>query len=284
MTDQSITITFQPDGAAADQPDLWAKLEQEYIPVASQSAGLSDLYQMLALVMAGQDAYQYAWDACPYATLIIGDESDTVAVKLDFYVWASDLSLAYSLSADIGEISPGVVVKLERSFDVIVDGTDTIDLGFLFSGTLIPEMPCFDDMGAVVPLPDIEIDGSVLRLSRPVTTVLRATGIATGYQHQVVMYLVKALADADQDNPVIDKTGYKIENLENTITCKWIDEAGKGQQDDLDLEIPSCVEDLLADCSGGDLPGSFGEITRPEKQPVLYYSTCNGKPIELRYE
>ena len=267
MADSLIqSFTARPASAAA--ADIWARLEQEAIPAGAGRANLADLYQMLAMAMSGQSAYEYIYDSCPYVTIIDG----LVRVTLAFYVWPSEIDLNYRLHANIGEIGLPELVEAPKSFDAVFDNTDSVELGYLFTGSAVPEMPFFNQQGELLPDPAITILDTLVMLPENVTTVLRLDGLATGYKHTITMELVKAQ----------DGEPYSIDNLKATVTCIWTDEDGQAQTDILDLQIPGCVEDLLNLCDDGRLRT---DVHVDEDQLyVVYYSTCNGEILRERWE
>lgn len=274
------------DGAA----DIWCRLTQEAIPSRADEANLKDLYQMIAAAQAGESAYEYIYDSCPYVVIVDG----VVRITLPFFVWPSDLGLAYELTASIGTITAGVAYEEERSFDVIFDHADSYDYEAVFDGELTPEMPFFAADGHQVDTPEITITGSLITLPEPLTTVLRAEGTAYGFRHELVIEVVKAAPATDPNaEPEADPAAapenperaviYSTTNLEAAITVAWVDETGAIQSEIMDMEIPGCVEDLLETCPDS---GNFkGDPERPEGELyMVWYSTCNGEILQQRWE
>jgi len=259
-----------PAGTAAD---VWARLTQEPIPSGADAANLKDLWQMIAAASAGDSAYEYVYDSCPYVVIVDG----VVRITLPFYVWPSHLGLDYDLTTTAGTITPGVAYEEERSFDVIFDHAASYDYEAVFAGELTPQMPFFTADGRAVSTQAITITGSLITLPEPLTTVLRAEGQASGFRHELVLEVVKATPT----DPAAATNA--VTNPEAAITIAWVDEAGAIQTDILDLEIPGCVTDLLETCpDSGDLKG---EPDWPEDELyVVYYSTCNGEILRQGWE
>src|SRR5574340_1526590 len=92
----------RPADPAEAAADVWARLTQEPIPDRAGRANLRDLWQMIAAAQAGESAYEYVYDSCPYVAIVDG----VVRITLPFYVWPSHLGLAYDLTATAGTISP----------------------------------------------------------------------------------------------------------------------------------------------------------------------------------
>ena len=239
---------------------------------------------MIAAAMAGESAFEYVYDSCPYVVIIDG----VVRITLPFFVWPSDLGLAYDLTASLGTISPGVAYEEFRSFDAVFDHTDSYDYEAIFVGELTPEMPFFRDDGTEIKVQPSEIvtTGSLVTLPEPLTTVLRAEGKAYGFRHELVIEVVKAAPAAE---PAAEEEGeaagpalYTAQDLEAAITVAWLDENGETQSDILDMKIPGCVLDLLETCEDGTPKGD------PRRPPgelfYLYHSTCNGEVLLGRWE
>ena len=144
MTNTSIITSFiNRDTSVLDSSGLqeWAKLEQADIPKAAETATLKDAFAMVGYAKNGRSARDYIMDSCPYAKITKG----SVTIEMDLYVWPSDLGLRYWLTSSIGEISKGVLFRRDRSFDVIFNSQQSVDIGFLFDGEFVQEMPFFDD-------------------------------------------------------------------------------------------------------------------------------------------
>ena len=92
-------------------------------------------------------------------------------------------------------------------------------------------------------------------------------------------------SDVPVSSDSTNRTGYnKIENINNTVSVKWVTSEGKTETVLLKLKIPKCVEDFLATCIDGSLKnGGTTIIKNPLKYPVIYYSTCTGVPIVIHY-
>lgn len=264
----------------------WLRLEQEEIPVTDEETGLALLGRMLAAVKSGRSAHSVVFTECRWLEIL----GPVVRVSLDFYVWPSRLDLPYQLTVPFGEVSEAEEVQLHRSFDVIFRNQDAQELGFVFAGEFWPEMPFFAGEGSELPATEITLAGSRVTLSAPCTTVLRATGIATGYRHRLVMELGKGLAAPDEDpelTPAQASEVYAVTGLRNQLTASWVDEHGETRAETMTMELPRCVEDLLAVCKDGRLLGVVGCLNRScngGDTLKVYYSTCTGEVILARVE
>jgi len=270
------SVVRRPDQDAA-AADIWVRLTQEDVPAAADEATLRDLYQMLAAAMAGESAYEYVYDSCPYVVIVDG----VVRITLPFFTWPSDPGLAYDLTASYGSITPGVAYEEFRSFDVVFDHAAEYDMETMFEGTFTPQMPFFAADGREVSPPEIIVDGSRVILPEPLTVVLRAEGKAFGFRHELHIEVSKVATDPA--DPEAEAAVAAITSPESAITAAWIDEDGAAQNDILDMQIPGCVADLLETCPDGDLKG---DPQRPEdiEVPTLYYSTCDGAKLAFRME
>ena len=265
----SLTIPFQalPD-ATGERPGAWLELEQDRtsLPVETGEANLTDLVAMVNLARSGIPAATYRKTVCPVEYL---DES-TAVVTLPFFVWPSVLGLPYSLDGGRAEISGQELVEIDRDFDLVVGLTDRVDLGLLFEGTATWQTPCIDRYGRVVSPPGFVVEGGQVILDREVFGVLRMTGRARGYRHQWRL----EVAAVDEN---------RVTGLRGSVIASYQD-GDKLATKTLDLEVPACVQDALATCPDDGKFQVFGSVTTVERQPVVYYSTCTGHVLEVRYE
>ncbi|SDP69819.1 hypothetical protein [Desulforhopalus singaporensis] len=270
----ALPITYAvPEASTPDRGVNWMRLEQKY-KAEGQDADLNDLSQMLARARAGRSAFTYVKDACPWATI----DKGVVTIELDFYLWPSSLDLRYDLTVNQGELSGPEIITEYVSFSVPFQGSDIAELPYMFSGTLVPEMPFINSDGEVLPTQQITLDGSVVRLSQPCCTVLRANGMATGYKYTLTLEIDKGQ----------DEGATSISSLSVTAIASWTGDDGAAETDTLDFEIPPCVEELLADCSDGGLVGMIGCAGRDcdREQDILkvFYSVCTGDELGTRWE
>lgn len=249
----------------------WLRLEQEYQGGGDEFANLADLYQMLTAALSGRSALTYLAGACPYADI----DENVITVSLDFFVWPSSLDLAYDPSTNQGELSDQAAHEEHRSFDVIFDGSDYAELPFIGNFSLVPEMVAFDTDGNQIAMPAVTVTDSSIELSAACHTVLRADGLARGFRHTVAMSFT--MDDAEGKEGEIKTVS--IDKLKCQVTATYIDDGGEKKTETLELEIPPCVEALLAFCPGGT--GWVGCIGRNCGGGVLdvYWNRCSGKDI-----
>ncbi len=264
----ALTIPFSSQQSSAEST-LWATIEQEYKESESKEAKIGDLVEMLSLVQNDLSAYNYIVDTCHW---VVVDETN-ITVSLDIFVWPSKLDLAYSLDVDHGIVTTGVVLEEERGFDVVFNGGIVEVIPYIFEGVLTPSMPFISRTGKILPTPTITVSGSTVHSSEPIYCVLRAKGKVRGFRHTVVMDFVKA-------------PGFKITNLRNTVTLSWVDENQETQSDIITLDIPKCVEDILAECpDGGPVADTtcFGrDCTNISPYLLVYFSYCTGDELQAK--
>jgi hypothetical protein len=279
MTSQSIAISLQP--AAADQRgDRWVRLEQAEHPEVMQYANLYDIDQMMARARSGLSAWSYVKDSCP---ITINDDG-TVDVALDFYSFPSAFDFTYAVSASIGTVGERIRVEQERELDIIFTGS-RVDLPWFASMASVEWIsPVFRSDGSQIARPHITIEDAALVADADDIAfgVARLRCIAHGYLHTTVIRLVKQTTEQDEDGNV-NTTGYKIENLRCAATAAWQDEDGAARTEQLDLDIPKCVEDYLATCEDGEPKGGTRGGDDEEPRPVVYYNDCTGSVLLVVY-
>lgn len=290
MTNASMITSFINRGTSVlDSSGLeeWAKLEQADIPKAAETATLKDAFAMVGYAKNGRSARDYIMDSCPYAKITKG----LVTIEMDFYVWPSALDLPYWLTTSVGEISKGALFRRDRSFDVIFNSQQSVDIGFLFDGDFAQEMPFFDNQGHKLdPQPTVSIEGTNVVLSAAATGVLRATVTAKGYLHTLTIKVSETpvtKTDATTGDSVT-LGGYDLDNLSATIMVVWGNcghedyECIESHRDILAMVIPACVGDLLNACDGNQ--SSTLTVNDDDRKYVVYFSACNGEILDQGWQ
>lgn len=263
MTAISLAITYAEE-AQASVPAL--ALEQ--VPVADNGLTTEDLAAMLALVRAGYSAKTYRPRSCP-ASVVDG----RVVVPLHVWAWPVPIDLPYVIAANQGDLAAPVLVEVEREFDVVFDFVDRVTLPFAVRSVAWEwtAMPCFDRLSNEVPRPAVTVDGNTLTLGDEVLAVLRVRCVAVGYLHALTLRIGKGT------NAITD--------VEAVVSAGWRAKAG-AQATELQLDLPGCVDLLLASCADGSLVaeahGSVRDDT--ERVAVVYYNDCTGAELAVRYE
>jgi hypothetical protein len=265
MSSVDLTITLQSPTSAASQD--WVHLEQP--GVNSNRITRDDFERMLALVLTGNSAHQYMQPDCP---AVVGEES--ISTDLTFFSWPSRLDLPYTIGTELTVKGSPVSVRLDREFDAVARLSDVVDLPYFMEGIIaFWQTPCYNRLGEWVDPAIITPAGSRLLLSAEVFGVLRVIGTARGSRHTLTLQVPKTAAT-------------KITDLKPTVSALWglVREDGTQENEQLELEIPGCVEDLLAVCPDGELVRSKVTPAVASTDPTIYYSTCDGSVLEVRYE
>jgi hypothetical protein len=264
-----LTLTYTVNAeAGASEPSL--NLEQA--AVSKGNVTMADLYAMLALVRSGVSARTYLARDC--AARVVGG---AVLVDLTAYVWPSALDLAYTLAVSIPAwtvIGPAVEISQWRDFDLVVPMSAAVELPFLAADlSLVWQTPCYNRYGEAVAAPAIDQDGLALRLDSEVFGVIRVRCRAMGFQHTLALTIPKGTS--------------RVEDIDLTLIATWPISNGT-EVEDLDLQLPGCVEDLLATCEDGTLVAEVGGSVSADdpRQPVVYWNPCEKESnvIEVRYE
>ena len=268
MSVTTIALSYQAtDQASADAP--WVRLEQE--PVRSGALTETDLLTMLALVQAGTSARAYRPADC--VAYIKGDQAHA---DLAVYAWPSRLDLAYTLTPLLVELGQVTALRQQRDFDLVIPMATSVELPFLMEAvTLAWQTPCCNRFGQQVGPPGISVTGASLELSAEVFGVLRVRGLALGFRHALHFAMAKS-------------AGAAITDITPVLTAAWLDPDQGQQTERLEIELPDCLTDLLAICPDGvsQRAHALGQITdvSDDGVPVVYYSTCDGRVLALRYE
>jgi len=295
MRAEQLIINYIPV-TDSGRPGVWLALEQQPTPLSERNATLADMVQMFNRVVAGESARSYQLEKCKSATV---KTDGTIVVTLQVYVWPSSMGLPYTFTPSYGSVSLVEVVSLEREIDLVVDGSSSVSLPWLMdTPTAWWQMDCVNEFCEVVPNPTISVAGAAVSLSSSCYGVLRVRGQASGYKHTLTMDFAKQgnvvadkLADATWVGPTPTAapslSGYAITDIDISVTATYTDGAGEEQSEILALNIPDCVKDLLEYCEDGRLIHGTESVTVGDTEtpvPVVYYATCTGNVIALRYE
>lgn len=185
----SVSVTYSPSSeTTTTNIGEFCRMEQVYKESVRDAADNNDISQMIATARSGKSAYNYIYDVCPYVTVI----GTVLEVKLDFFVWPSDMDLKYTMITGVGTIGNKKIIKEHRAFDVPFQSSSTASFNYLFSGQVSKEMPVFSVRGES--LSEIPIEKHDTYLSYPVaiTSVFRASGTVEGHRYTLTMELDKA--------------------------------------------------------------------------------------------
>jgi len=256
-----------PYAGTSTKTNYWCNLEQP--PVPDNRLSLYDLQQMFGLVTNGVSARGCLPTTCPAQV-----SSGLVSVGLMVWSWPSTLDLDYTLTANMGEFGERVAIAQEREFNLTIDFAAEVDLPF-YCESLTWEwtnVPCLDRYGREISPPTITATKNSIRTSGDFFTVIRVRALARGYAHPLAIDVGKsgkvAITDIDAQAMVV-----------------WTNENGT-ESATIDLELPLCAEMLLAACEETSAYESvYGSVLDDDdKKPVLYYNSCTGKVMVVRYE
>ena len=272
MPTASTTITYTAP-QAGPSADLSLTLAQD--PVEKRSGLLqADIDRMLALVLSGQSARRYKPTRCSAWI-----RETTVGADLVVHSWPVPEDLEYTFEAVGCEAAEPTRVQVEGEFDLVVPMTTSVDLPASFAGLAYAwQTLCYNRFGEQVSPPAITVHPARIEFSAEVFGVLRITGAAIGDRYAITYKVPKM-----QDGQVL-----KYDDLpEAAVIARWPDADGEPDNDQLDLVLPGCLEQLLEACPDGGLIADRGSVSVSDQEelvPVVYYSACTGNVLALRYE
>lgn len=261
MSAETLTLAYGASTAGSDQ---WMRLEQQ--PVSSNRLTAADLQAMLALVQSGTSARAYKPPGCEASVL-----ADQVVADLTIKVWPSSLELPYTLAGDLVTVGAKSAIQEWHEFDLIIPMADRVDLPYLCNTiTLTWQAPAYTRQGVEIQPPAITTSPTGLRLGSEVFGVLRVRCLALGWSHPLRFAWAKTDAAA-------------ITGLKPAVSLTW---AGGAER--LALQLPGCLEALLAFCPDGSSKRSRSQSTVDHEDddtvPVVYWSPCSGRFLAVRYE
>jgi hypothetical protein len=279
MSNSNITLPFN-DSKDTASSNIWVRLEQEKIPDYSNALNFSDMYQMWVMAKYGTSAFMYLQNYCPISINADG----TVTVAISFYSYPSQMDLVYSVDTSLGELGEKIRISEDREFDLKFENSNNATLPYVATNLEItPISRAIHSSKGEIPFPSYTVDGSVITLSESCFAVVRVKCKAQGFLHTVLLTFVKEETTKDE-NGDINKTGYKISNIQCTETAKWINGEYEQQEDVLDLEIPPCVESYLAQCGEGTGGGLKVIPLDKDRHQVVYWNVCTGNILAVFVE
>lgn len=279
----SLGVTFNGSSSSTTGGlgEDYAALEQENPPKSSDDATLRDAVAMLDYVQQGNSAFDYIAENCSSVRVVDGK----VTITIGFFVWPSRMDLEYSLRTTEGVISDSSSIYREhRSFSIVFNNSSSENVGYLFEGTLRPEMPFYTEKGVdISPDPTITVNGPAVQLSREATTSLRANVIAEGYRHELVLTLSEAGTTKidPETGEEVALEGYTIPTPK--VFVDWGAEDDEETNDSLTMEIPACAESLLNACPGDDVGGGTNLNIIDDDDNLyyfIYWDTCEGEIVD----
>ena len=268
MDTANLSISLVAAPTADSTQSVWINVEQDIPDAYDQAATYADLVQMMAYARSGESARKYRKAGCT-ATFY----EDTVSFDLLVYVWPSHLDLAYQTKVTLGTVGPGESVAMEREGNVVFGLTDSVELPCVMDLASIAWVSgCCNEYSEKIVPPAITHDGAYITLDESCFGVLRIAGNARGYKHTVTITVEKTEADS-------------ISSLAPVLTVSYADADGEIQTKELELKIPQCIIDYLETCPNGLIMSGSADVTTPgEPVAVVYYSTCTGNVLALKYE
>lgn len=265
MDAHQLTITYAAgSGKAAPQ-----FLHLVQVPVSTVRLTAEDLHIMLAMVKAGVSAKAYKPKSCE--AYVVGDMA---YCDLQVYLWPSSMALNYTLTAQLLTLSAPQVAAVEREFDLVVEMSESVELPCIATDlTATWQTPCYNRVGVRVDPPAITIKPTSLQLGAEVFGVLRIRCLAHGWIYPLQFSMRKdALATITDIKPTLTATWGPVDNQQSTS---------------IDIQLPACLEALLAACDDGDSyrDKAFGKVDKDEELvPTIYYTPCSGRMLQVRNE
>jgi hypothetical protein len=263
MSSANITIQLQNESVTGSAAP-WVHLEQPM--VNSSRLTMDDFDRMLALVMAGNSAHQYMQPDCP-ATIT----ETEITTALVFFSWPSSPDLRYTINTDLAAKNAPTSLKMDQEFDAVAEMATECILPFYMEGvTVWWQTPCYNRLGEAVTPAEIVHDGNALKFSSEVFGVLRVIGTAVGQRHTHTLTMPKSAST-------------KVTDVKAIVTAIWETSPDSEGSEELELDIPDCVSNLLEVCpdTGENLYAkALKQAAGHDKE--IFFSTCDGSVLEVR--
>jgi hypothetical protein len=268
-----LTLNFVSEEEESLSSGVWVNMQQAPLP-SSSVANLYDVYRMLTMAQTFLTAYSYTLPKIPFT---ISADGNTVTLPLSFYVFPSDLSLAYTLSNSIGFISGGSLQSLNKENSFVCSMAKKYTFDFLLEvKSLEWESPCYNLSGDAVSEPSYTVNKNEIIFSEIVFGVFRLKYKQKGYKHTATLSFTKSTVVSHEIAGLIwnQRVFNSITNTKCVIICTFEDEEGKQKQEILELKLPEFFKDFLKECNPGEL--MLRKNWSGDEQVDVYYSACTG--------
>ncbi len=274
MSYASLPIPFEATERAADPPDLRVRLEAEG---GGNRPTLTDIDQMLARAAVGMSARTVLAEGCAAAKF---GKDGTVIVTLAVLVWPSRADLRYTLDLP-PEVTPGAVevIREERAHKAWAAGGGVIELPWRMERAAPAwAYGCWDERSRSIPGPPLRHDQARVIIegerAGDAHGIVVARGVAVGFRHELVLGIGKVDADTGAVSSI------DIESV--PVSAVWTNADGEDETAEIDIPIPECAKDLLAECPDGT--GEFFGRVRDAKDDVyeVAYNACDGRMLAYR--
>lgn len=276
--------------AVAQASAPWVRLEQILPAKTARYANLADVYQAWTYAATGKSNRAVRPRGCP-----VEFDGSIVRFFIGFYAWPSNPELPYQLTSTLGEVGPQQLARLPREFSAFANNTRIIDLEcWMEDVTVAWETPVWDRYGSRIAVPKITNHSTYLEFDRECFGALRIKGRAVGGYHVLTVEIDKEIWDEPEaprpeqqqgDITFINQLYHnttnsnKIGRIEPVITATWQAAENIAAADQLKLEVPQCVLDVLAYCPGNPLYLLNWCETISKTQ--VYYSACDGAILKV---
>ena len=253
--------------------DQFLNLEQEPLSSWQDSVTPADISNMLLMAMSGMSTASYQNRRCEGSSMA---SDGKLTITLAIYAWPHAMDMEYDLLPANCVLGEKKIINLWRELDVAFEGSGTAKLPFLMDGANGTWLTgCYGKHSVSLPEISLSVSGGSVYASAPCYGVARVKGYARGYRYSVTKSFTKATED-----------GWSaIKDVKMSVTARWKTSEGEEQSSILELQLPSCVEQLLEACpSGGPRVNSvFAEENPDGKTLRVYYDSCRGTVLRTSY-
>lgn len=259
----SLNLFLSSVAASGNEQATFVTLEPAYDVQEASQATLYDIYRMFLRAQAGIPAATYKKEGCP-----VEFDGDLVRIELSFFAWPSSQDLPFELSCsleDMATISVPEVVEQGKERDVIFEMTDHYELDFFaLAAALSWQSGCYTQEGVGITPPALVLTGSTIAMPQELFGVARLQALAWGHKYTLTI--------------TVDKGDSRLAGLLPVLTAAWKNSKGETETEQLELQLPPCVEFALALCAG-DLGNTY--CSHGKRSMTAYYSTCTAKVITV---
>ena len=178
--------------------DRFVHLEQVKDSGFNDTVTDADIQNMVNIARSGRSARSYKPAGCDSYI-----DEDSIVTDFKFYVWPSDIDLAYTVTTTLGDISYPSPVHKSVDISVTFGLTDSVTFDFLIEEIVSYswETPCYNSKGEVVDDAELTLSApSTIIANKPIFGVVRLNFIKFGNLHTLTTRLVKTAEDDSEES------------------------------------------------------------------------------------
>jgi len=270
MTDfKDLSISFHGEDSLSSSGfalELYQEINDELLGYPSYA----DINAMISYARSGKSAFYVLTDNSDYASF---DGADVI-INLPFFVRPYPSNLVYNFTHNVQSLSTMEIIDKEYKSTIVMPMSNRIDFPTEVAvSELMWKSSAYNSSGEVVAYPDYYVSENSIIFDDSVFVVMKVTYTLIEHKYVATIRVPKESAGGISN---------EISGLKPVVIAAYNDEEGENQVEQLDLQYPAIVTDMLTACPNDSkeliIDWSTSNIDK-DTSTIYYYSTCTGDII-----